>query len=281
MTLLRGAHSDLAMKHLAAFLNDPERYANNDPETVIFLFDKGFLPPAQHKLFALRCLLDNNRHDLVKKYSAYFTSGDFVFEVVWKDHREHFWTLLVGEIIPKDFSDKKKKNALHYACEEGNRRDVERLLDLGCGPGTYSLAIVERHPRIRATLLDLPGPIAEARRLVEQRDMSDRVEFESGDAMSYRPDKMFDSVLISNTLHMLGPINSLALLKHSFDLVSPGGRIIVQAQYLNDDRISPRWPEGVSGRGLDRVPSRHCLYQHSVQRGDVVSGVDDLERRSA
>jgi hypothetical protein len=41
---------------------------------------------------------------------------------------------------------------------------------------------------------------------------------------------------------MLGPERSLALLKHCFGLVSPGGRIIVQAQYLNDDRVSPRWP---------------------------------------
>ena len=41
--------------------------------------------------------------------------------------------------------------------------ETRRLLDLGCGPGTYSLAIVERWPHVRATLLDLPGPIAEAR----------------------------------------------------------------------------------------------------------------------
>src|SRR5262249_20401664 len=64
--------------------------------------------------------------------------------------------------------------------EIANRLDfskTRRLLDLGCGPGTYSLAIVERNPEVRATLLDLPGPIAEARRLAAARKMEDRLEF--------------------------------------------------------------------------------------------------------
>ena len=119
---------------------------------------------------------------------------------------------------------------------------TRRLLDLGCGPGTYSLAIVERNPQVQATLLDLPGPIAEARRIVEQRGMSDRVSFVARDAMEYTPDEPFDTVLLSNTLHMIGPEGSRALLTHCHGMICPGGRIIVQAQYLNDDRTSPRWP---------------------------------------
>jgi SAM-dependent methyltransferase len=120
--------------------------------------------------------------------------------------------------------------------------ETRRLLDLGCGPGTYSIAIVERNPNVRATLLDLPGPIAEARRLAAARKMEDALEFIAEDAMNFHPEEPFDTVLLSNTLHMIGPVGSLALLKHCFSLLSPGGRLIVQAQYLNDDRVSPRWP---------------------------------------
>jgi SAM-dependent methyltransferase len=119
---------------------------------------------------------------------------------------------------------------------------TRRLLDLGCGPGTYSIAIVERNPHIKATLLDLPGPIAEARRLAAARNMADRLEFIAMDGMDYVPDQPFDTILVSNTLHMIGPEGSLALLKRCYDMLLPGGRMIVQAQYLNDDRTSPRWP---------------------------------------
>lgn len=119
---------------------------------------------------------------------------------------------------------------------------TRRLLDLGCGPGTYSIAIVQRNPQVRATLLDLPGPLAEARRLAAARQMADRLEFVAADAMHYTPDEPFDTILISNTLHMIGLAGSLELLKRCYHMLTPGGRVIVQAQYLNDDRVSPRWP---------------------------------------
>lgn len=119
---------------------------------------------------------------------------------------------------------------------------TRRLLDLGCGPGTYSIAIVQRHPHVRATLLDLPGPIAEARELAAARHMEDRLEFVAADALSYTPRERFDTVLVSNMLHMIGPAESNVLLKRCHDMLTPGGRLIVQALYLNDDRVSPRWP---------------------------------------
>ena len=119
---------------------------------------------------------------------------------------------------------------------------IRSLLDLGCGPGTYSIAIVERNPQVQATLLDLPGPIAEARRLAAERKMTDRLKFVATDAMDYTFEEPFDAVLISNTLHMIGPAGSIELLKRCYQMLEPGGRVIVQAQYLNDNRVSPRWP---------------------------------------
>jgi SAM-dependent methyltransferase len=116
------------------------------------------------------------------------------------------------------------------------------LLDLGCGPGTYALSILERNPDLHATLLDRAGPIAEARRIVAARGMSERVEFVVHDAMTYAPGRTFDVVLVSNTLHMIGPAGSAQLLRHCYELVSPSGRLVVQAQYLDDSRTSPRWP---------------------------------------
>ncbi len=120
--------------------------------------------------------------------------------------------------------------------------DVASLLDFGAGPGTYSLAIVEEYPDIEATLVDLDGPIAEARRLASRRGMENRVEFVVADGRTWEPDRVWDLVLISNTLHMIGEEGSRDLLRRAFDWVAPGGRLVVQAQYLNDNRVSPRWP---------------------------------------
>ena len=60
--------------------------------------------------------------------------------------------------------------------------------------------------------------------------------------MKYTPEEPFDSILISNMLHMFGPAGSLELLKRCHQMLIPGGRVIIQAAYLNDNRVSPRWP---------------------------------------
>lgn len=120
--------------------------------------------------------------------------------------------------------------------------DARTLLDLGCGPGTYALAVAAKYPHLHATLLDLPGPISVARDIVKERGMSDRVDFIEADGLTFESKGTFDVVLISNVLHGLGIKASIELLKRVYDIVTPGGRLIVQAQYLNDDRTSPRWP---------------------------------------
>ena len=85
--------------------------------------------------------------------------------------------------------------------------------------------------------------------------MEGRLEFVATDAMSYTPDEAFDTVLVSNTLHMTGPSGSAALLRSCRDMLAPGGRLIVQAQYLNDDRVSPRWATLLSL--IQRVATPH------------------------
>lgn len=154
---------------------------------------------------------------------------------------------------------------------------IGTLLDLGCGPGTYSLAIMERFPNVKATLLDLPGPIAEARRIVEARGWSDRVVFEAMDARDYRPDQPFDAVLVSNTLHMIGEEGSRGLMKTCYDLVAPGGQLLVQAQYLNDDRQSPRWPTLLSLIQVVATPTgrNHAIGETSQWMQDA--GFENVE----
>ncbi len=118
---------------------------------------------------------------------------------------------------------------------------TKTLLDLGCGSGAYSCAIVERHPDVSATLLDVPQAIAEARAIAADRGLADRLEFVAADALTCELGRAFDAVLVSNVLHMLGAAHSRALLRRCHELLRPGGRIIVQGQFLDEDRTSPRW----------------------------------------
>ena len=52
----------------------------------------------------------------------------------------------------------------------------------------------------------------------------------------------FNIVLVSNTLHMLGEAESRRQLSRLLPHVTQGGSLVIQAQFLNDDRLGPRWP---------------------------------------
>ena len=52
----------------------------------------------------------------------------------------------------------------HGADFSGRRR----LLDVGGGPGTYSIALVQQTPGLTSTVLDLPGVLEVTREIVEQ-----------------------------------------------------------------------------------------------------------------
>jgi precorrin-6B methylase 2 len=144
------------------------------------------------------------------------------------------------------------------------------LLDLGAGPGTYSLAICQKFPNIRATLVDVPGPLAIADKIAQQRGVRDRIELVEADIFTYVPKTTFDEVLVSNTLHMLGTETAVSLLKKIHAWITPGGRIIIQGHLLNAGRTSPRWATLLNliqrtitphGRNHDVVETQDWLRQ--------------------
>ena len=118
----------------------------------------------------------------------------------------------------------------------------ETLLDLGCGPGTYAFHLGTKNPGLRLFLLDLPG-VLEVTREVEQRfALDNEVTYLPLDAMRDEIPGSYDAVLVSNTLHMLGEQQSRELIRRLHRSVKEGGSLIIQAQFLHDDGLGPRWP---------------------------------------
>ncbi len=65
----------------------------------------------------------------------------------------------------------------------GGCTDPRRLLDVGGGHGGFAIAMCHRFPRLRATVLDLPGSVATGWRIVEEQGLAQRVHCREGDAL--------------------------------------------------------------------------------------------------
>jgi hypothetical protein len=118
------------------------------------------------------------------------------------------------------------------------------LLDVGCGPGTYSFQLGSRNPGLELNLLDLPGILEVSREVEASYHLQNTVNYLPMNAMEDPIPGQYDLILVSNILQMLGEEGSRMLLAKLFKNVKPGGSLIIQGQYAEEPTkpIPGRWP---------------------------------------
>lgn len=115
-------------------------------------------------------------------------------------------------------------------------RGVKRALDLGGGPGTYSMELARRG--IAVTLFDLPNTMEIAREIVSEAKMRN-IDFLGGDFHTDGIGSGYDLVFISQIFHSLSVADNLALLRKSWDSLNPTGRVAIHEFFLEKNRAFP------------------------------------------
>jgi SAM-dependent methyltransferase len=116
------------------------------------------------------------------------------------------------------------------------------LLDLGCGPGTYAFHLGMRNPGLDLYLADHPVVLETTKEIQTRYPLKNDVHYLPLDALKDDIPGSYDMILVSNMLHGLGEHASRTLIKRLYSSVNHGGSLVVQAQYLQDDRLGGRWP---------------------------------------
>lgn len=113
--------------------------------------------------------------------------------------------------------------------------NAHHLLDVGCGPGQFTILIAEQLPAVEAVGVDLaPTMIELARRHAADSPAAPRLRFEVADAAHLPfPDGHFDAVLSSGSIkHWTDPVAGLAEIHR---VLAPGGLAFV----AEVNRIAP------------------------------------------
>ncbi len=115
-------------------------------------------------------------------------------------------------------------------------RGVKKALDLGGGPGTYSMALARKG--IAVTLFDLPNTLEIAREIVTEAKIGN-IEFLSGDFHTDSIGTGYDLVFISQIFHSFSDEDNLAILAKSRDAMNPKGKIAIHEFFLERNRAFP------------------------------------------
>ncbi|MCE5187475.1 MAG: methyltransferase domain-containing protein [Planctomycetaceae bacterium] len=203
-----------------------------------------------------------NKHDALYENSAlsdkYLVEGRPQYQGNIVMHAANVWNVWTG--LPFQLVDNPSETAgsehenfilgMHNLTMAGrgdfflqsvNLSGRKRLLDVGGGPGTYSIFACKRYPVLQSTLFDIPETIAIARSVIEKEGMLDRISLRSADWDVNDFGSGFDVVLMSNVLH--GPnSNAPGKLRKAYNCMEPGGLLAVQEFMLNDDKTGPTIP---------------------------------------
>ena len=114
-----------------------------------------------------------------------------------------------------------------------------RLLDVGGGTGSWSIAAVRRHPDLEATVFELPVTAEIARRRVEEVGVADRIAVVEGDAFTDDLPEGHDVFLLANLLHYWAPEGNLALLQRVRAAASPGRRLLLADFWTDPTHTQP------------------------------------------
>jgi hypothetical protein len=109
-----------------------------------------------------------------------------------------------------------------------------RMLDVGGGPGTYSILLVRKTPGLRSTVFDLP-PVAQiAKEIIASCNCSDRIDVAPGDYLLDSFAEGNDVVLMSGMMHREVEEKCRLLLTKAGSSLVAGGMVIVTDVMFDD-----------------------------------------------
>jgi 2-polyprenyl-3-methyl-5-hydroxy-6-metoxy-1,4-benzoquinol methylase len=112
----------------------------------------------------------------------------------------------------------------------------KRLLDVGGGPGTYSIALVRQTAGLHATVLDLPGVLEVTREIIADHGCADRIDVRPANYLTDAFGTGYDAALLSGMMHRETPDGCRLILRKTFDALEPGAMVVVSDVFFNDEQ---------------------------------------------
>lgn len=122
------------------------------------------------------------------------------------------------------------------------------VVDVGGSFGHLAIALLQRYPHLRATVLDLPAVIAIAERHAadEEPHVRSRLSFVAGDMFAEVPPG--DTYVLKTIIHDWDDVRAVRVLQHCRARLADGGRIVCA-----DKIVPPMGDSGASGALLDML----------------------------
>jgi 2-polyprenyl-3-methyl-5-hydroxy-6-metoxy-1,4-benzoquinol methylase len=129
--------------------------------------------------------------------------------------------------------------ALADALKVAEAKGPVSVLDIAAGSGVWSIALAERSPQVRVTVVDWPAVIPVCQKVAARRGLGDRYRYLAGDLLEVDYGTGYTVATLGHILHSEGQRRSRELLKKVFAALAPGGTIVIAEMIPNEERTGP------------------------------------------
>jgi hypothetical protein len=144
-------------------------------------------------------------------------------------------------------------------------REPERLLDVGGNTGRFALFCLAASPRLRVTIADLPGQLADARANAVTAGVDERLTLapiDLRDASAPLP-RGADALWMSQLLSCFPPEEAAHILRRAADAMEPESRLYVLETFWDRQRVPV---------------ARFCLQATSLYFACIANGTSKMHR---
>lgn len=114
-----------------------------------------------------------------------------------------------------------------------------RLLDVGGGTGSWSMAVARAYPHVQATVFELPAVADIARKRVAAAGLASRIGVTIGDARSAALPPGYDVFLLANIFHYWSLDESRALLRRVRSAAAIGASLLLADFWTDPTHTKP------------------------------------------
>lgn len=131
------------------------------------------------------------------------------------------------------------KNIAPVLAQKVDLSQAKCLLDVGGGTGLYSIAFLQRYPKLRAIVFDRPAVLKVTAEFARDYGVADRLQCVAGDMFADPLPADCDVALLSNVLHDWDVPECRNLVQRCAAALPAGGRLLIHDVFLNDDHAGP------------------------------------------
>jgi 2-polyprenyl-3-methyl-5-hydroxy-6-metoxy-1,4-benzoquinol methylase len=113
------------------------------------------------------------------------------------------------------------------------------VLDIAAGSGVWSIALAERSPQVRVTVVDWPAVIPVCQKVTARHGVGDRYRYVPGDLLTTDFGSGYNVATLGHILHSEGERRSRELLRKLSAAMAPGGTVAIAEMIPNEDRTGP------------------------------------------